>query len=176
MDRSKLFSKLLGVIAIAALSLGLTACGSGSSSDSTGSASAVVHKGAGPAAKDVFLKVTNKSGVGLQVLLCNSRDDSKDCGYGIVGKLLHTGESISTTAYAVGGIISGSGGRVGVKAFNPDVGEPYIHLWEEGEPTSDKTVRLSEGQTAKVAVAGAIFDLWRLNDTDVKVMGIDIRD
>ncbi len=168
------------LVAIGALVVGLSACGSGSSTSATGSTSSVVKQEAGY--KNVQLDVANKNPETLYVFMCA---DTNALGHGPCKSqgYLAKGESTHLTSEVVGGYIHFRGNTVEYRAKNPDVGDPSIRLWPTG--STDKATNqnqqnadqfnLSEGQTVETNVGGHLFDMARSNDTDYKVMSLTVR-
>ena len=178
------------LLTIGALSVGLSACGSSSSTGTHRSASPKVKKEAVVLGKDVQFTVTNEPSTGgsLRVSVCDatSEGSSADVAVRVAitwdacpefhNYVLGEGKSAYRTHEAVAGDVrDGADNGFEFYAANPNVGRPYIILHKLETPTyTNDAVSLSEGLTVIKDLAGRRIELWRGEDTDVKVMGIRI--
>jgi hypothetical protein len=158
------------LLALGALAVGLSACGSSSSTSATRSTSSVAKKEAGY--KDVQLTVVNKSLYRLSVKMCGADCETVDLG---------AGESKTVSSDRVDGQINveklnAAGSCCDVtndvyfSSDNPDVGEPSITVGKWDDYPNLPQWHLAEGDTRDTTVGGNVFFMARGDDTDVKVM------
>ena len=144
------------LLALAAISIGVAACGSSSSSNAGNTTS--VKKEAGTYTIPVQLKVANNRSDTMKAYF-----DTTDTS-GPFSVYLQKGESRTETGKnGVSGTVSFGGVSVDFSAFNPDFGRPYIRL-------NGTNYSLSEGDTLQPSINGVTFTLHRDDDTSVKVM------
>jgi hypothetical protein len=145
------------LLALAAISIGVAACGSTSSTDASKSTS-TVKKEAGDFTIPVQLKVTNNRADTMKAYF-----DTTDTS-GPFTVYLHKDESRTETGKnGLSGEITVGAAKADFSAFNPDFGRPYIRL-------GGTNYSLSEGDTLHPEINGVTFTLHRDDDTSVKVM------
>ena len=181
---------------VAALSVGLSACGSNSSPGAKGPTSSVAKKAGGVGTAPVQLTVISQtSQVDMHATICEN--------YRLVGEVcpssasafLNNGNSVQLNGDHLGGSIgqedyiriNASVPRIYYKVFNPTLGEPYFELSKDQGFRESETFHLSQGEATAVTVttdgiqpgrSASLynFELKRASDTDYKVMTLDILD
>jgi hypothetical protein len=181
---------------VAALSGGLSACGSNSSPGAKGPTSSVAKEAGGIGTAPVQLTVISQtSQVEMHAKICeNYRLVLEDCPSS-ASAYLDNGKSVQLSGDHLGGsigqedyiAINASVPRIYYKVFNPTLGEPYFELAKDIGFRDSETFHLSQGEATAVTVTSDgiesgrsaslyNFELKRASDTDYKVMTLDILD
>jgi hypothetical protein len=159
------------LLAVGALAVGLTACGSDSSSDSSnakGSTSTVVKKHAG-LYRDVQLEVLNSSPKQVSVSLCTDYIDANHRANCPAGGHLEPSDSAHFTSGEVSGALY-SAGHIAFRVVNPAGARPYFDIFPTGDTYSTDvgTYRFSVGDdpVVKDFNHSVVIRMERFEDTE----------